>query len=249
MNNFLSLYNLVKTDKRKERFDIILEPLQAITQLSLMAFCPTGSKLTLNNNLLFIQTPNWGQGIVRSFQNDKRDDLFFLFNVINRFNKFYGNFSNNSNNSSHCKNDKNDKNDKLFYDLLIRLSKRGIDKILQTYSSIDESSLLHTLQMYRTMLDNPSLINGKGEKSENDSSSSTTSSSGYDTMYSKKNIDDIFIKIKDLYSSHDKTIILNVLTLIEKRPEHYETYIFGLNQLMDPVNLQIKKWINDNIVY
>ena len=106
MNNFLSAYNIIKSDKRKERFDIILEPLQAITQLSLIAFCPTGSKLTLNNNLLFIQTPNWRQGIIRSFQNDKRDDLFFLFNVINRFNKFYGNFTND-------KNDKNDKNEEL----------------------------------------------------------------------------------------------------------------------------------------
>ena len=27
MNNFLSAYTLIKSDKRKERFDIILEPL------------------------------------------------------------------------------------------------------------------------------------------------------------------------------------------------------------------------------
>jgi len=240
MDNFLSLYNLIKTDKKKERFDIILEPLQAITQLSLMAFCPTGSKLTLNNNLLFIQPPNWGQCFIRSFQNDKRDDLFFLFNVINRFNKFYG--GNVSISNSNSNSDSNNNNDKLLYDLLIKLSKLGIDKILQTYSSIDESSLLHTLQMYRTMLDNPSLINGNYD-------SESASSTANDIINSKKNIDDVFIKIRDLYSSDDKTIILHTLTLIEKRPEYYETYISGLNNLMDPVNLKIKKWINDNIVY
>ena len=89
MDKLLSLYNFFKTDKRKERFDIILEPLQAITQLALMAFCPYGSKLTISNNLLFIQSANWGQGMLRSFNNDKRDDLFYLFNSIIRFNKFY----------------------------------------------------------------------------------------------------------------------------------------------------------------
>ena len=90
------------------------------------------------------------------------------------------------------------------------------------------------------MLDNPSLINVN-----NDSETLP----GNDNTNSKKKIDDVFIKIKELYSNYDKTIILNTLTLIEKRPEHYETYISGLNQLMEPINLQIKKWINDNIVY
>ena len=52
MDKLLSFYNFFKADKKKERFDIILEPLQAITQLSLLAFCPYGSKLTISNNLL-----------------------------------------------------------------------------------------------------------------------------------------------------------------------------------------------------
>ena len=55
MDNIMYIYNFLKTDKKKERFDIILEPLQSITQLALMAFCPCGSKLTISNNLLFIQ--------------------------------------------------------------------------------------------------------------------------------------------------------------------------------------------------
>ena len=161
MDKLLSFYNFFKTDKRKERFDIILEPLQAITQLALMAFCPYGSKLTISNNLLFIQSANWGQGVLRSFNNDKRDDLFYLFNSIIRFNKFY----------SYLKGgDNSNKTDKLLYDLLIRLSKKGIDNILQTYSNVDEPSLLHTLQMYKTLLDNPNLIidndNNKGQRNE-----------------------------------------------------------------------------------
>ena len=267
MDKLVSFYNFFKTDKRKERFDIILEPLQAITQLALMAFCPYGSKLTISNNLLFIQSANWGQGVLRSFNNDKRDDLFYLFNSIIRFNKFY----------SYLKStDNSNKSDKLLYELLIRLSKKGIDNILQTYANVDEPSLLHTLQMYKTLLDNPNLImdndNNKGQKNEqrneqrneaqrnepqrnepqrndlqkNDLQRNEPSTSSEVT---KKNIDDVFIKIREIYTIYDRNMIFNILTLIEKRPEYYENYIAGLNSVMEPINVQIKKWINDNIVY
>jgi len=226
MDKLISFYNFFKTDKRKERFDIILEPLQAITQLALMAFCPYGSKLTISNNLLFIQSANWGQGMLRSFNNDKRDDLFFLFNSIIRFNKFY----------SHLKGgDNSNKTDKLLYELLIRLSKKGIDNILQTYANVDEPSLLHTLQMYKTLLDNPNLImdndNNKAQRNEqkseqrneqrneaqkneaqkNEAQKSEASSS---SEVSKKNIDDVFIKIREIYSIYDRNMIFNIFVVL-----------------------------------
>jgi len=281
MDKLLSFYNFFKADKKKERFDIILEPLQAITQLALLAFCPYGSKLTISNNLLFIQSANWGQGVIRSFNNDKRDDLFYLFNSIIRFNKFY----------SYLKaNDNSNKSDKLLYELLIRLSKKGIDNILQTYANVDEPSLLHTLQMYKTLLDNPNLImdndskaqrnevqrneaqpndsNKKEQRNDSNKNEQRNDSNKNDihkndlqrneqqrnevsssSDITKKSIDDVFIKIREIYSIYDRNMIYNILTLIEKRPEYYENYILGLNNVMEPINVQIKKWINDNIVY
>ena len=247
MDKLLSFYNFFKADKKKERFDIILEPLQAITQLALLAFCPYGSKLTISNNLLFIQSANWGQGVIRSFNNDKRDDLFYLFNSIIRFNKFY---------SFLKANDNSNKTDKLLYELLIRLSKKGIDNILQTYANIDEPSLLHTLQMYKTLLDNPNLImdnDNKGQRNEEQRNDTNKKEQRNEQPSSsditKKSIDDVFIKIREIYSVYDRNMIFNILTLIEKRPEYYENYILGLNNVMEPINVQIKKWINDNIVY
>ena len=47
---------------------------------------------------------------------------------------------------------------KMLYDLLVKLGKRGIDNILQTYANVDQPALLHTLQMYRTLLENPELV-------------------------------------------------------------------------------------------
>ena len=34
-------------NKRKERFDIILDPLQAVIQLACLRFCPIGTKLSI----------------------------------------------------------------------------------------------------------------------------------------------------------------------------------------------------------
>ena len=261
MDTAISLYNLFKTDKRKERFDIILEPMQALIQLALMAFCPYGSKLSISNNLLFIQQPTWVQGLIRSFNHDKRDDLFFLFNAIIRFNKFYAFLK-----SSELE------DDHMLFDLLIRLGKRGIDNILHTYANVEQASLLHTLQMYRTLLDNPELIVEKREKEKehgkknkldahaNDSSKANDSSNSSkananDSSSSKinnktdKNINDVFIKIREIYTNNDRIVIANTLFLLEKRPDFYDTYITGLNAILEPINMQIKKWINDNIVY
>ena len=43
METLINLYNIFKKDNKKERFDIILEPLQAMTQLAFLAFYPPHS--------------------------------------------------------------------------------------------------------------------------------------------------------------------------------------------------------------
>jgi hypothetical protein len=218
MDTILNIYNIFKKDHKKERFDIILEPLQAMTQLAFLAFYPKGSKLSINNNLIFIQPTTWTQGLLRTYNHDKRDDVFFLFNAIMRFNRFY----------SYMR-DENDDFRNLF-ELLISLGKLGIDNLLQTYANVDQASLLHTLQMYRTILEKPDVFCGDSENS-------------------KKDIDEVFIKIRDIYTPHELNILYNTLLMVDKTPENYETYMNGLNAIMQPKYVAIKKWINDNIVY
>jgi hypothetical protein len=286
MDKVISLYNFLKSDKKKERFDIILEPLQALTQLSALAFCPIGSKLTISNNLLYIQIPGWGQGLLRSFNNDKHDDLFFLFNVIVRFNDFYGYLKNTSGSSgSGSSGGGGGEEDTKLFKLLIKLAKQGIDNLLLTYSTIDQPSLLHTLQMYQTLLDNPELIirnntgtsgagtSGAGTASTNNTKSSNNGSKKNNndiqqtenigesqnqigkediniiTNNSKKGINDVFINIRKLYSAHERSILFHLLTLMEKHPDQHQTYLEAINAALNPINNQIKKWINDNIVY
>ena len=222
MDKVLQLYNLFKKDKKKERFDIILEPLQAITQLALLSFCPKGSKITIANNLLSIQQPHWSQGIWRSYNQDGKEDLFFLFNAIVRFNRFYSYIQEES--DEFCE----------LFALLVRLSKGGIDKLLQTYANSDQPALLHTLQLYRNLLDKPGIFMDEKDDIPDDKIN---------------NIDDVFISIRKLYISHEYILIYQTLRLLDRYPEKYDTYIQGLNMLLSPVYEKIQKWIVDNIVY
>jgi hypothetical protein len=63
------------------------------------------------------------------------------------------------------------------------------------------------------------------------------------------NIDGIFVKITDLYSQEDYTIIYHTLIKIQNDAQYYMNYIDGLNKILEPVNIRIKKWIDDNIVF
>ena len=220
------LYNTFILSKKKERFGIILEPLQALLQLSLLSFTPIDTKLNIYNNILYIQIPTWNQSLRRSYNNDSKNDLFFLFNVFIRFNKFY----------QHLKNIK-DENTNLFI-LLKQLCNRGIDNLLQTYKQTDNPALLHTLNIYKNMLNNV-------EQDLNEEHNIIH----LNENASNVNIDSIFINITKLYTEHDLIIIFHTLLLISKIPSNYIEYIEGLNKILEPINKQIQKWIVDNIVY
>jgi len=133
------IYNTL-ISKKKERFDIILEPLQAFVQLALLSFTPSNSKINIHNNILYIQIPGWKQSVMRTYYSDSKNDLFFLFNVIQRFNKFYSHLENISNNNTNL------------LKLLNKLSIKGIDTLLQTYRQTDNPALLHTLNIYKNMI-------------------------------------------------------------------------------------------------
>ena len=280
--------------KPRERFETILEPLQALLQIGCLAFYPIGSKLAIHNNILTVQAPGYTQNMRRWYNNDKKEDVFYLYNVFSRFNKFYKTVL--SGNSS-------GENAALFT-LLNELAKTGINNLIRTYNQTDKIHILHTLQMYKGMLDNPELVrrvvdkpemsttnttiinntvNGSngGNGGDEDTScqfpkrvtspspssslslSSSVSSSpplrpqcssgatgtiSIDSLVDT-NVDLIFVKITDLYSQEDYTIIYHTLIKIQNDPQYYLNYIEGLNKILEPVNIRIKKWIDDNIVF
>jgi hypothetical protein len=297
------IYSTIRTKRKKERFETILEPLQAILQIGYLSFAPIGTKLTVHNNILQIQIPNYSQPVIRWYNNDTQEDLFYLFNIFYRFKKFY-HFLNDS---------KSNPENKKLYDLLIELAKIGIGNLIRTYSQTDKIHILHTLQMYKTILESDS----KGQKSnellyqkrfENYDLTNLTNSHGSVAPHSFqshqmsalpsgggsskhekdkdkdkdkktkvvqqvlrddspekepensthnedfsspeiKNIEDVFIRITDIYTQEIYNIIYNTLNIMLKNDTGYDIYIDGLNKLLEPTNNRIKKWIDEHIVF
>ena len=123
--------------KPRERFETILEPLQALLQIGFLAFYPIGSKLAIHNNILTVQAPGYTQNMRRWYNNDKKEDVFYLYNVFSRFNKFYKTVLSGAGAGANA----------ALFGLLNELAKTGINNLIRTYNQTDKIHLLHTLQM------------------------------------------------------------------------------------------------------
>jgi hypothetical protein len=121
--------------QQKERQDMILEPLQVMIQLSLVSFCPVGTKVSISNNILHIQQPTMSQGVVRWWYGDNKDDLYYLFHAIRRFYLWY----------------KGDDNP--IYGYILKNAIKGIDALINTYKNTKLTTITTTLQMYKNILD------------------------------------------------------------------------------------------------
>ena len=154
MQQIQTAYSYLNTGKRKERFDIILEPLQAVSQLAYLKACPLGTKLSIENNLLFIQIPHWHQGITRAWNKDKREDILLLFNAVQRFNKIYVSPDPSGRRKSNEDDAYMDTYRKLI-ELVTKMAVSGLDNLTNTYSRVDNTSIVQTLVMYKNILNHP----------------------------------------------------------------------------------------------
>ena len=311
------LYKTISGSKKKERFETILEPLQALIQIALLSYYPIGSKITIQNNILYIQSPSYSQSVTRWYNNDTQEDLFYLFNIFCRFKKFYMDIK-----VEHAK----------LFELLISLAKNGINNLIRTYNQTDKTHVLHTLQMYKNMLDgtvhsynhhviatpvsmvtelnhspspsSSSLSNtnihgdvqlhirsdnrvnthdnkcnknkngfhdkkNKIPRTDNDNNDNVSlESTDNEKLLNKKELntipmssftssaaspeidmDTIFIKISDLYTHEIFEIIYNAFIEMGRDDTNYMDYANGLNMMLHPINIRIKKWIDENIVF
>jgi hypothetical protein len=197
----------------KEKIDLILEPLQVLVQLSLLSFLPIGTKISISNNILYLQQPTILQGVLRWYQKDNKDDLYYLFHAIRRYYKWY-----------------NKREDPVFARVL-ELAIKGIKKLIETYNKVGITTITHTLNLYKNILEQDS-----EELFKDDSNSSVS-------------VDDVFEKITTLYDRKLLVVIYSMFQIMEdeKSELKLESYIMGLNSILQPINEDIRKWIIDNL--
>ena len=132
--NIKSIYDTFKGHS-KEKHDMILEPFQVMTQLALLSFSPIGTKISISGNILTLQLPTISQGIIRWYNSDSKDDLYYLFHAVRRFYKWYRN------------------RNTVIFQYILSLAKKGLETLIKTYSNSNKDSITHTLILYKALLD------------------------------------------------------------------------------------------------
>ena len=146
-----NMYMDLVSSTKKERSDMILEPLQVMVQLSMLAHCPIGTKVSVSDNILQIQRPTLLQGVWRWYNSDGKDDLYYLFHAIRRYYKWY----------------KSDNN--RIFNYILAGAIKGLTKLIVTYSAIEQTAITHTLSLYKNVLEleSPDLFKDPSEDAIN----------------------------------------------------------------------------------
>ena len=217
-----TLYNNLFSHKSKDKLDMVLEPLQSMVQIALLSISPIGTKVAIQENILYLQTPGFTQPISRWYYSDKKDDLYFLFQVIKRFIKWY----------NPEVTDKSPISKKL-YELIVTMAIKGLDNLIKTYNNTDNNNIIQVIHMYKSLLESNDKIDHL--KSPDD----------------KVGIDTVFENIIEIYDTNLISLINNLLLMIikEENLTHVDNNIQGFNLIMNKNNNLIKNWIKVNLVF
>ena len=108
----------LESNTKNESKQYLLDPLSVIIKLAIISQKTTGVKISISNNILYIQEIGIFQSIVRFYFNSTKSDLNFLYNPIELACKFFLN------------------PDKTFYTQLKNLfscALKGLEKLKDTY--------------------------------------------------------------------------------------------------------------------
>jgi len=224
-SSFQLLYQIL-SNRQKDKIDMILEPLQAMIQLALLSICPIGTKLRIQENILYLQTPTFTQPISRWYNSDKKDDLYFLYSVVKRYMKWYNPALNKKSPLSAD-----------LYQLITMMAKEGFDNLFKTYSSSDSNTVIHVIQMYKNLL-------------EYNNDKILVDEYIVDVEKNKVNIDEVFERIISIYDPHILHIIQHTLLMMQEEndPSNQGHHLDGLNQMFMKYNKAIKEWIKVNLI-
>ena len=115
--------------------------------------------------------------------------------------------------------------------IYLKKSKKGIKKLIETYENTERTSLIHTLSLYKNILDleSPDLF-----KTEDDTTT---------------NLDTVFKTITVLYDKKILLIVISTLKLMEEEKDelHRLEYYEGLQKILAPINARLRGWIREKM--
>ena len=195
----LSLLNSIKylLTKHKNK-NIIIDPISCLIKLSLFNHLEPGTKLSIFDNKINFNNPNYGQGIIRFIYGDNREDLHNLYNPIIKAIEWFSDINGDSSN----------------LDLLFNETISGLTRLKKSYD--EYSTIQHTIDYYIILISNrhkksicnniPNLSNIQDSKSYKKKSKKNRSmhSDGNDNNFNKHNQYDTHNEYKQNHDKHSK---------------------------------------------
>ena len=176
----------------------LLEPLNCLLRLSLLRYKPDGTKLSIHENSILYHEKSFIQGILRTFNDDKRDDLHNLFNPIYYSTQWFP-----------ITNEK--------YKFIFEQSLIGLDKLINTYDN--ESIIHHTLNHYKLIIYNHiNEINSENIINTNNTENSIENDISDNDINNKTNneINNVTTYIKNIWNSDEINILYDLLFYLNK---------------------------------
>ena len=113
----------------------ILDPMSTIIRLAIISYRAPGTKISIHNNSMYFQNPDFLQVPLRMSYSDNRSDLHNLHNPILKSLEWYD-----------LKHD--------YMQHIFRLAQKGLKQLKDCYKSVSESNLVcHSLDYYSKMID------------------------------------------------------------------------------------------------
>lgn len=128
---FASLSNMSFLKKGN---NVIVDPFSCLLKLALLSFYPKGTKISIDNNEIFINAPTFLQGALRYYYGYGREDLHNLLIPIQKAILWFFN------------------KDDTYILCLFNLSIQGLQNLKKSYQTT--STIHHTLDYYITLLTN-----------------------------------------------------------------------------------------------
>lgn len=216
----------------------ILDPMSTIVRLAILSYKEKGTKLSIHNNSLSFQAPNYFQAPLRWGYSDDRADLHNLHNPIAKALDWY--------------------DLKLDYvRTLFELARKGIDTIKECYKGTSESNLVcHSLDYYSKLID---LQLNKHKTPQEPSSSLTLTPQSPDTLPSPTLIEDAFAnlesniynhsgitKLKEFWTYNELKLLTEMFKVVEEykiRGENLDYILASINKIIAGKDIKVQALI------
>lgn len=190
------------TEYLSDNKKIILEPITSVLRLILLKYKDDNTKISINNNSIQYVCPIACQGVIRSINGDKRDDLHNIYNPLVKSMEWLP------------LNDSNKERNMFFFQESIY----GIEKLIKCY---DKDTLInHTLKHYITIINN--FISNSTIEEE---LSNTPLIENFKDFWKNEELNIIFNKLQFINNSTDKEIINIYVNSIELILDYKESNI------------------------